>query len=117
MTYDPKTRPVFLGTEQNRTNPNRLNVGVMSVADDKNDQIPVVAKPPTAIQQFLHIAKIVALVLASIAGSIIAMEAQGIVLPAWLAATAKAILAIAVPLGIGSSGLAKPKGEDPDALK
>ncbi len=107
MPYDPKNRPVFLGTEANRTNPNRLTVGVLSVADQNDNNIPVIPKPPSPLQQALHIGKLIALVLSGIAGSIIAMEAQGVVLPLWLASLAKAILAIAVPLGIGSSGLGK----------
>lgn len=119
MPYDPKTRPVFLGNEQDRTNPNRLKVGVLSVADDNQNQIPVIPKPPTGLQQALHIGKLIAVVLAGLAGSIIAMESQGVVLPAWLAGIAKAILAIAVPLGIASGGVKLPEAKpaDPDQLK
>lgn len=115
MTYDPKNRPVFLGTEQDRTNPNRLTQGVMSVADQNENQIPVVEKPPTILQKALAIGKVIALVLASLAGTVVALNASGaVVMPAWLMGLATAITALAAALGIASPGLkAKDAGAGP----
>ena len=113
MSYDPKKRPVFLGTEQNRTNPNRLKSGVMSVANQTDEKIDQVT-PPTNGQNILAILKVMAAVLAAIAGSLVAASASGTALPAWLVSVATAILAIATPLGIVSTGV-KPKPQAPSA--
>lgn len=112
MTYDPKNRPTYLGFERDRTNPNRMNQGVMSVADQNQNQIPVVEKPASAIQQALGIAKIVALILAGLASSIVAAAASGVAIPSSLLSIAGVILAIATPLGIASPGL-QPKASEP----
>lgn len=106
MPYDPKTRPVFLGQDGNRTNPDRLKQGVMSVADQNQNQIPQEGPPSTA-QNVLGIVKIVGLVLAGLAGSIVAASASGVQLPPALVSIATAIVAIAAPLGIASPGLGK----------
>lgn len=107
MSYDPKSRPPYIVPEHERTNPNRLSEPwrYMTVADQNQNEIPVVEKPPTGIAQVLNILKIVALVLAGLAGSIVAAATSGVQLPGWLVAVATAILAIATPLGIASPGL------------
>lgn len=105
MSYDPKNRPVFLGFEHDRTNPNRLSRGVLSVADQNQNLIPVVEQPPTLIQKIFGVLKVVAIVLAGLAGSVIAAQASGVAIPGWLLAASTAIVAIAAPLGIASPGL------------
>lgn len=117
MTYDPKKRPVFLGFEHDRTNPNRLTQGVLSVADQNENQIAPIPKPPSALQQAAHIGKIIMLVLASLAGSIVALKAGGVPIPEWLLGIAAAIAALAGALGIASPGLKKPEAAPPDELK
>lgn len=102
---------------RNRTDPNRLKTGVLSVADDKENLIPVVAKPPTLLAQALHIGKIGAIVLVGLSASILSLAATpGITLPAWLVAVATAIGAAGGAIGIASGGVKPPKGE-PDELK
>ena len=110
MTYDPKQRPVFLGTEMNRTNPNRLSVsaGVISVADANENNIVPIPQPPSLGSKLMAAGKVVALVLSALAGSLIAAQAGGLVLPGWLLGLCSAVLAIAAPLGIASGGIAKP---------
>jgi len=85
----------------------------MTVADQNQNQIPVVTQPPTGIAQVLNILKIVALVLAGLAGSIVAAATSGVQLPGWLVAVATAILAIATPLGIASPGLKSAAPSEP----
>lgn len=107
MSYDPKSRPPYIVPEHERTNPNRLSEPwrYMTVADQNQNQIPVVTQPPTALAQVFNVLKIVALVLAGLAGSIIAASEGGVALPAVLLSIAKVVIAIAAPLGIASPGL------------
>lgn len=119
MPYNPKDRPVFLGNEQDRTNPNRLKVGVLSVADDNQNQIPVVAKPPNFLEQALHIGKIIAIVLVGLAASVLGLASQGVAIPAWLSQLAVAITGLGAALGIASGGIKSPSKPEPgpDELK
>lgn len=115
MTYDPKNRPPYLVPEHERTNPNRLSEPwrYMSVADQNQNQIPVVEKPPSAISQILSVGKLIAVVLAGAAASVVALQASGVALPGWLLTVATAILAIAAPLGIASPGLKPAQASQP----
>lgn len=115
MSYDPKSRPPYIVPEHERTNPNRLSEPwrYMTVADQTENQIPVVEKPPTPIAQVFSVLKIVALVLAGLAGSIIAAAEGGVVLPAALLSIAKVVIAIAAPLGIASPGLKSAAPSEP----
>lgn len=111
MPYDPKKRPVFLGLEANRTNPNRLSTGVFTVADQNENKVEVVNPTVSPLSGVLAILKIVGLVLAAAAGAIIAAQASGVVLPAGLVSVATAIVAIAAPLGLASPGLKSLQGD------
>ncbi len=110
MTYDPKNRPVFLGNEQDRSNPNRLTAGVVQVADQNNTVTPI-PQPPSLIEKIMHGSKILALILASLAGTVAAIAAQGVALPGWLTAAAGVVTAIAAALGIASGGIKAPASD------
>jgi hypothetical protein len=111
MTYDPKK------TLWKRREYINDNLGTpryqMSEASSENKVEPI-PQPASLGEQLMKVGKIVALVLASLAGSVIALQSAGVVLPAWLLTLATTVLALAAPLGIGSSGLSK-KDLPPDA--
>lgn len=98
MTYDPKTRPVFLGRDADRTNPDRLKIGVMSVADNGENKIEPVQE--SALAKIMKVAKPVAAVLVGLAGITLGLEAQGVPLPPAVRAVALSILGIGGALGI-----------------
>jgi hypothetical protein len=112
MSYDAKNRPVFLGFEKDRTNPNRLTQGVLSVADDKSNQIEPIPQPPSTIEKLMSGGKIIALILAGLSATVLGLQESGIVLPAAILSIAKVIAAIAATLGIASGGLKKPSASD-----
>jgi len=106
MPYDSKKRPNFLGNDYERTSLDRLSLkGFLSVADQNDNKIENTTQVPTAAQSIGGIAKIVGLVIAALAGAVIAVGAGGVALPAWLTSLATAIVAIAAPLGLASPGL------------
>lgn len=107
MSYDAKNRPVFLGFEKDRTNPNRLTQGVMSVADDKSNQIEPIPQPPSLIEKIMSGSKIAALILAGIAATLLGLQESGVILPAAVLSIAKVVAALAGALGIASGGLKK----------
>lgn len=118
MTYDPKSRPVFLGTEANRTNPNRLTVGVMTVADQNENQIPVVPKPPSPLSNVLNVLKVIAIALVAVAGSLLGLHAGGqLILPPAVLGVVTTIAGIGGALGLASGGIKPGAPPDPDALK
>lgn len=112
MPYDPKKQPNYLGFEKDRTNPNRLNMGVLTVADQNENKIEPVNPEPSSMSKILAVAKVVGLVLAAAAGSLVAAAASGAALPAWLLSICTAIVAIAAPLGLASPGLKSLQGGD-----
>jgi len=112
VTYDPKKRPVFLGFEHDRTNPNRLTQGVLSVADQDKNLIEPIPQPPTLVEKIMSGSKIVALILAGLAATVIGLQESGVILPAAVLSLAKVVMALAAALGIGSSGLKKASASD-----
>lgn len=85
----------------------------MTVADQNDNKIESVApsQPPSTISQILNGLKIAGLILAGLAGSIVAAAAGGATLPAWLVSIATAVVAIAAPLGLASPGLKALQGD------
>lgn len=82
------------------------NRNEMTVASDATRTTPI-ERPATGLAQAMAVLKVVALVLAGAAGSVIATAQAGVALPAWLVSVATAVVAIAAPLGIASPGLEK----------
>lgn len=100
MTYDPKQRPAWLVPEHLRTSPDRLKNGVMSVADDKDNNIAPIPQPESALSKIMKGSKVVAVILVGIAGLALGMEAQGIVLPPAVKSIALVVLALGSALGL-----------------
>ena len=105
MPYDPKKQPNYLGFEKDRTNPNRLNTGVLSVADQNENNIVPIEQPQSTGAKILAVLKVVAVVLAAACGSLVAAAAGGAAIPAWLLSICTAVIAIAAPLGLVSPGM------------
>ena len=84
----------------------------MSVADQNENKIEPIPQPPSLVEKIMSGGKIVALVLALLAGAVEAfnLTSPGL-LPPQVLAVAHAITAIAAGLGIGSSGLKKKADE------
>lgn len=74
------------------------------------DPIP---QPPSTLQKILHGGKIAALVIASLAATVIGLKAAGIPIPDSVIAVCAAIAALSGALGIGSKGIAAPQGAAP----
>mgnify|MGYP001608016865 FL=1 len=107
---------MYLGLDSQRTNPNRLTVGVVSVTDHKENEIVPVPKPPSKLAEVLNILKIVGIALVTIAGSLLGLHAGGqLILPPAVLGVVTAIAGIGGALGLASGGI-KPKA-DPDQLK
>jgi hypothetical protein len=81
---------------------NGSSKGILSMADDKKNDVPVVERPPS---QALEIAKKVGIALGLLAAGIVGAASSGIALPPVLVVIANAILAILIPLGLASPGL------------
>ena len=111
MTYNPKERPTYLGPAHLRET-RTLTQGHFYVADNDSNNIPPIPKAPTPIEQALAVGKVVALVLAAAAGSLVAAASSGAAIPAWLLSIATAIVAIAAPLGIASGGVQVKKKDE-----
>lgn len=105
MSYDPKNRPNWLVPEHKRTDPNRLTQGVMTVADDKDNKIEPIPQPESVLSKIMKYSKIAALILAALAGTVLAAESQGVILPPWLKTAAVAITGLAATLGLTKSAL------------
>lgn len=87
----------------------------MTVADQNENLIPVVAQPPSKLAQILHVAKLLGIGLVAVSGTILGLASSGtITLPASVTGILTAIAGIGASLGIASGGIKKP---DPDALK
>ena len=82
------------------------------MADTKENQVPVVAQPPSQASQALEIAKRIAIVLGVVAAGVLGVVSSGVALPAVVVTIANAILAILIPLGLASPGL-KPVPHQP----
>lgn len=115
MTYDPKKTRLNISRDYINDNLGKPRYN-MSEASQQN-QVPPIPQAPSLGSEIMRIGKIVALVLASLAGSVIALQSAGVALPAWLLTLATAVLAIAAPLGIGSSGIAAKKLPEDAPLK
>lgn len=102
MTYDPKNRPTYLGPDHLR-HKRTLTQGYMTVADSNQNSIPAVQE--STVSKVLGILKLVALVLAGVASTIVAAAASGAAIHPTLLTIASIILAVATPLGIASPGL------------
>ena len=99
-TYDP-SKVVFLKTLRDP-----VTGGMLSVASPETHMEPV---QESALSKFLAIAKPIAAILVTLAGSVIAAGQGGLTLPAWLVSVCTAIVAVGAGLGIASSGTEKKK--------
>lgn len=102
--YDPKNRPTYLGPDHLR-HKRTLTQGYMTVADSNQNSIPPVA--PNTGDKVLNILKLIALIIAGIASTLVAAAASGAAIHPTILAIASVILAIAAPLGIASPGIQK----------
>jgi hypothetical protein len=91
--------PTFLGREVDRTNPDRLKIGVMSVADQSENKIEVIERE-SVLSKILKGGKLVATALVALAGVVLAAKSQGIVLPPQVETIALAILGIGSAIGL-----------------
>ncbi len=107
MPYDTKKRPNYLGLEYERGSMDRLLgfKGVIHVADQNENKVENTTQIPTQGEKVTGVLKIVGLIVAALAGAVIAVASGGVAVPPWLMSIATAIAAIAAPLGIASSGL------------
>ena len=106
MPYDSKKRPNFLGSEADRTSLDRLSLkGFISLADQNENKIEPIPTAPSLGSQLSGGLKIAGLIIAALAGGVIAVASGGVALPPWLLSIATAIVAIAAPLGLAAPGL------------
>lgn len=94
-----KDGPTFLGREVDRTNPDRLKIGVMSVADQNENKVEVVERE-SVLSKVIKGSKVVATLLVGLAGLVLAAESQGVVLPPQVKTVALAILGIGSAVGL-----------------
>jgi hypothetical protein len=88
------------------------------MADDKKDEIVTIPQPPGLMTQVLHVGKIIALVLVTLAGGILAVAAQSpALIPAWLTGLATSICGLGAALGIASNGIKAPSDSGAGPLK
>lgn len=103
----------YLGFDKDRTNPNRLKQGVLSVADQNENKVEVVDRGPSKLGQALDIGKKIAVVLVLIAGTLLGLHVEGtLILPKTLVGILTALTGIGAALGIGSGGI-KQKSAEP----
>jgi hypothetical protein len=102
----PDDGTVYIGRDADRTNPNRLNMGAISMSDEKENKVEVVEKP-NVIKDTLAWLKVASIALVSIAGLVLGAEADGMVLPGWLKGAATVLIAVGAAVGIASPGLKK----------
>lgn len=107
MPYDTKKRPNYLGLEYERGSMDRLLgfKGVIHVADQEDNKLEPKTQVPSLGAQLSGGLKIAGLIIAALAGGVIAVASGGVAVPAWLMSIATAIVAIAAPLGLASPGL------------
>ena len=87
------------------------------MADQTDNNIPVIPKPPTGAAQVLNILKIIAIGLVAMAGSLLGLHASGtLILPPVVLGVVTAIAGIGGALGLASGGI-KPKDAGAGALK
>lgn len=117
MAKSNEKSTTFFTRLADRTNPNRLTVGVLAVADQNENKVEVIPRAPTKAEQIIGYIKLGAIAILTVSGSLLGLHTAGtITLPPAILGVVATLGTLGAALGIGSGGL-KPKPADPDALK
>lgn len=82
------------------------------------DSIQPIPQPPSKVEQVLRIAKLGAIAILTVAGSLLSLHTAGtIILPPAILGVIASLTAIGTALGIASGGLRQKPPADPDELK
>lgn len=88
---------------------NESSKGLLSMADNKENEVPVIAQPgPSKLDQILRTAKVVAIVIGVIISGVLGMVASGgLTLPPTVLAVLNSILGLLAAAGLASNGIQK----------